>query len=570
MAADMMQFCRMPDTRELILLTQMAAGRETLPLRRRFSSWIKLALRGLVVATSGSPLRSFYAAIYRMHVQYAVRALMRFPGTRAIYATRGMASGEIVYGVSDIDMVIIGEWTAEEHRRVLARVRHLSRRSPLYDSTLWQQVHTLAEVRSLAETDYFFQSRFHQGRSQWKLLAGDEVRPAIPAAPPERMAGGYYMELRNWWLHFIMSAFGAGPTARDAIFRNSICYKSAIESLNIAAAIEGGSPAKSRAEALAGALGSAAPHDRLILERLARSARRHHRVYEGDIQNDSLQLLVPLLERAHAALATAPVFQPASQGLQIDAAGAETLVSAAAREHARAIAAHARDSWPGYRSASLLPSVACFAPDDLLLLLEVDPGSLPHAREIQKLCRLHADARPSLPQRVALYLLLPHGAYQLDLLNPIEMWRVLLCPAANPDVFSLLGRPEFTTDGAPVFAATPPVWTVFANQLVNEELNVRRSAMAAVDPAAFPDSREIMRNIWRHLQLEIISRTTAAGYTLAPLTPAAIQRAFSTFGIPSASVLDELREAYEAQPGGAAADVRPLIPRLMAMAQSLR
>jgi hypothetical protein len=558
----------MPDTRERVLLARMRPAAPRSEWLDRLRSRIKLALRRAVVATAGFPLGPVYGAIYKLHVWYAVRKLTGFRGTRAVYATRGIASEAIVYGVSDIDLVTVGDWSRDEHARVLLCARRLMRLSPLYDSTLSQQVHTLSELHSLSQEDYFFQSRFNAGRTQWKLLAGEDVFEHVVAAAPERLAGGYYMELRNAWLHFIMSAFGQGPTARDEIFRNSICFKAVAETLNAATAIAGEQFAGSRAKAIAQALSRSAGEEKTILERMIESARRRHSVYAGDIVNDALRLIIPALERSHAALQDLPAFRPASAALHIDANGSETLISNPALAHARFIVGHVKARWAGYRSASMIPGVCCFALDHLLILLEVDPARLPHASEIQELCRLHARAQAGLRQRISLHLLLPHGAYQLDLLTTIEMWRVLLCPAANPDIFTLAGRPEFTLDGStPVFGVRP-LWPVFANDLVREELNVRRSAMANADLGADPDSLEISRHLWRHLQLEIVTRSTEAGTTLLPLTPAAVERALAASGVPANPVISQLREAYTAALEGKPVDVMSLVPSFMTALQS--
>ena len=535
----------------------------------RAGSWLKLALRRAVVATAASPLAAIYAAIYKLHLWYAVHVLTGYRGTRAVYATRGIASGEdVVYGVSDIDLVTVGDWPEKERERVVAAAQRLRHLSPLYDSTLSQQVHTLSELRALSRNDYFFQSRFSAGRTQWKLLAGQDASEYIAPVPAERVAGGQYMELKNWWLHFIMSAFGRGPTARDEIFRNSICYKAAAETLNTAAAIGGQPLEASRAKAMARAVNNSTGERRAILERLMESAQRRYLRYAGDIGNDTFRLMIPVLECSHATLAGAPVFKAASAGLQIDAAASEALISQPALEHARSVIAHVKARWPGYRSASLVPGICCFAQDDLLLLLEVDPGRLPGDREIRELCRFHARAHPRMQQRITLYLLLAHGAYQLDLLTTIEMWRVLLCPAANPDVFTLASRPEFTLDGSPPVTTPRTFWPTFANDLAREELNVRRSAMASADLSAAPDGLEISRNLWRHLQLEVITRSTEAGCTLLPMTPAAVERALAAWGIPANPVVSRLREAYHDALDWKPADVLPLVPPFMAMLQA--
>src|SRR5436309_2968810 len=138
----------MADVRDLIFANQSTA-------REGFSR-LKFALRRIVVLTSFPPLSNLYAAIYRLHIWYAVRTLKRYPGLRAIYVTRGAISNELVYGVSDIDMFLIGEWAPGQQDRFMNGLRQLIRRSPLYDSSIVNNVNSIESLRSMYAADYFF------------------------------------------------------------------------------------------------------------------------------------------------------------------------------------------------------------------------------------------------------------------------------------------------------------------------------------------------------------------------------------------------------------------------------
>jgi hypothetical protein len=435
--------------------------------------------------------------------------------------------------------------------------------SPLYDSGMWQQVHNEAALRNLWETDYFFQSRFNEGRGEWKLEYGHNIVAELPPMPKERMGGGYYMEVRSWWLHFIASAFGSGPTARDAIFRNSISYKSVTEVMEIAEALRTGRGiAESRKQSLRLAIDRSQGEERDFLERLEKSAKHNHVHFSGDIQAESLRLLLPVLDQIHGDLRALPSFA-AIGDFQVDAQPHELLLTEEARAHARRLAGHLQRSWPSYRAAYLAPSNACFAMDELLLLIEIDPTQLPDLLQVRALCDLHAQARGQLPQRIALYLLLPNGACQLEFVSFTEMWRVLMFPSSNPDLFALLRRPEFLIDGRPQGEQAAPVWSRFAYDLALEEVNVRRSVLSMVTPDVFPSSIEIVRNVWRHLQLEVLVRTAAEGSALLALSPAAVSRGLRVLNRNDDALLQMLEDAYREELAGRRSDVRPLIPRIM-------
>jgi hypothetical protein len=473
-----------------------------------------------------------------------------------------MATGNIDIGVSDIDMVMVGEWPEEEQIRLMRALGILSAISPLYDAGLWQQVHCVDTLRNLWETDYFFQSRFDEGRTQWKLAYGSNIVAGLPPVPLERVGGGYYMEARNWWLHFVASMFGSGPTAQDYIFRNSIAYKAVTEVAGIEAALRTGVAPHSRQTSLQSVTEEASGATRDFLRRLGRSARIDHLHFSGDIRAESTSFLLSLLEGVHGRLRELPSFISVGE-FQVDAAADEVLRTPAAMAHACRLVKHVQERWSGYLAASLAPSAACFALDDLVLLLEVNPDKLPSGAQILELCRLHSTAGSMLRQRVSVYLSLPSGAFQLDMVNFTEMWRVMVFPPSAPDLYTLAKCPEFQIDGEPT-THRAPVWSSFARDLAVEERNVRRSVLARVTPDVFPSSIEIVRNVYRHLQLEILVWTSANGRATFALSPAAVERGLQSMGISDDAITAALREAYDRELHGGTSNVRPLLPRILA------
>jgi hypothetical protein len=153
-----------------------------------------MQLRRFVVWTSVPPFSLLYAAIYALHIRYAARRLRAIPGTQAVYVTRGAASKELICGVSDIDLLVMGEWPEQGQAAVVQEIRRLAHLSPLYDHTSALQVHTPRSLRDLFDTDYFFQFRFDQARLGSRLVWGSDLLAALPPVPDARVRGGYYME----------------------------------------------------------------------------------------------------------------------------------------------------------------------------------------------------------------------------------------------------------------------------------------------------------------------------------------------------------------------------------------
>jgi len=529
----------------------------------RFFSRTKVLVRWVVVATARTPLKHFYRWVYWAHVRCVVHVAKGFAGTECVYSTRSVAKDDIAFGVSDVDMVVIGDWPEEEQIRLMRRLGTLAALSPLYDSGLWQQVHNRTSFRNLWETDYFFQSRFDEGQRQWKLEYGTDIAATLPAVPEERQGGCYYMEVRSWWLHFIASAFGEGPTAQDPIFRNSIAYKSVTEILEMGHLLDGGSPARSRRDALRGSISRSLGRDRDSLEKLEDSARTNHRVFQGDVQDESLRLLLPALDHIHSRLINLPSFRSVGE-FTVDADPEEILRPPESIAYARGLIQRLAANWLAYRAAYLVPSASCFAMDNLLLLIELNPrAKFPGIHELRKICAVHARSRAESPQRIALYLLLPSGAVQLEFVNFTEMWRVLLFPPSSPDVFSVIQRQEFAIDGEPFQSNATLVWSKFAYDVALEELNVRRSVLSKVTPDVFPSLIEILRNVWRHLQLEALLRTADRGSARFPLSPAAVRRELAALRLSDDQLLSSLEEAYQEELQGRASNVRALIPEIV-------
>jgi uncharacterized membrane protein len=553
----------MPDLREIMLLDKMGSRLFRLPNLFRMSSESRLRLRRAVVISAGfPPLNWIYKWIYKAHVWYAVRVLKRLPNTRAIYVARGVALGEIVAGVSDVDLVVLGDWTEEQHGLAMTALRRLSNLSPLYDAMLWQHAHSLSNFRNLYETDLYWQFRFDQGRTHWKLLYGDDVAGALTRPPAERLAGGYYMDVRNWWDNCRATLVGSGVVARDRIFRNSIAYKAVGELLGAAALVNGEKLPSSRRAAIREALVDANGQNRIFLERLERTAASRFLRYEGDVREDTFRFLLPLLEEVHAKLSDAEMFQPLpGAALIVDCPASEILRSKAAESHACRIVDYVKNRWSGYRGAHLVPSVSFFNLDDLMLLIRVEPSDLPTAEQVRELCEFHRASRP--PQRIALLLLLRNGAYQVETESMLELWHLLVCPPANPDVFALLANPAFVLDGGVTPPTNVPCWTPYAQFLVEEELAVRRAAMAKAGGDQSMPALELIRNLWRQLLLEAIDQSTRAGRTTIPLTPRAVMRGLERLGAPPSDALDAFCAAYEAALEGVETDVRPLLPEIM-------
>ena len=524
----------------------------------------RMWLRRLVVLTAVPPVSYLYAAVYRAHIWYAARRLSAIPGTRAIYVTRGAASNEVIYGVSDIDLMAIGEWPDGGQARVVKEMGRLAALSPIYDPTSTLQVHTPQSLRGMFEGDYFFQFRLDQARQCSRLVFGQDLLGALPSVPAMKLRGGYYMETRVWWMQFCTIAFGDGPACEDGVFCNSVAQKAVAAVLNMEAAMAGAEVEHSRLKSAEAGMKRLDAEEREIVERLQQCWRNRYLEYSGDAVNDALQVLLKCIEHIHTLLPAGDPFQPLpGKSLTIDAPPGEVFRSEAALAHARTAIDHAKRNWPGYRNAFLLPRSSFGGIDDLQLLIDIDPARPPDSDQIRALCRLPGSE--SLRQRVALYLLYPNGAYLLDRKTRLEFWHVLESPAANPEIFNLLSRPEYVADGEARVDVFYP-WTLFAATVAANEMLLRQTAAAkAMAGGGAPNSLTMLRGVWRQLQLEVMKKSAATDTVYVPMTAGAILRGMRACGMPDLPILHELKEAYEQELEGKPSRALQLIPQAIAL-----
>jgi predicted nucleotidyltransferase len=162
---------------------------------------IQNGIQNLVVATSFFPFNVMYKLYYTLALQIAARVLAGIPGVETIYLRRGLAGGEIVYGLSDIDLLIItSDSTDEIGEHVYSAYDKLSRVFPVFGNKERElMVLTFTEFTRLFRTHNSYTWRFEEGRNSWIVLAGEDQVKRIPAANLTCLLLPAMEELKVWW-----------------------------------------------------------------------------------------------------------------------------------------------------------------------------------------------------------------------------------------------------------------------------------------------------------------------------------------------------------------------------------
>ncbi len=207
-------------------------------------------LQGLAVLTQFPPFTWLYRQIYALAVRLCVRRLQRIRGVGAIYLRRGLASGRPLYGLSDIDLLVMVE--RGQPNRVRAQVRYqyelLRRLIPMLPEGELA-LYDPEEFRTLHEQSPFYRHRFEQGRRHWQRLFGEDIfRNLPPPPPPEEERSLALQELSPAW-YYLAQELTQGD-ARPAFVRRYVAYKSLAESARALMVSRGEDPGISREMAL--------------------------------------------------------------------------------------------------------------------------------------------------------------------------------------------------------------------------------------------------------------------------------------------------------------------------------
>lgn len=509
----------MADIRELMILSPGVL--ETAP-ERGLNRWLtdsRMALRRAVVKSSRNALlRRLYLSLYDLHLWVATQLGRRYAGTRAVYLSSGMASGEWTIGISDIDIAIYGDWPDKRQFKLMKIFGLLTVLSPLFDRRSLASISSVDDMRHLCATDMFMALNHAIGARQWKLLYGEDVLAALPEISAERFSGCVYMDVRRWWSMLARTTFGQDITARDALFQNTICFKSVAGMLKAEKMLGGGFDMASRQQLIQQELENT---NDATLRMLLESAQRQFLHIDRDPRSPSLHWFLVHAERFHRQMRDESSFASIAP-MQREGTAEERFIAPETLALTQRLVEIARSQWKDFRAAYLTPAVVMSSVDSLALLLEVG-GEIPSAEQLLQVCE-ERFRTPSLPQRLAVYLLLPEAAYQLDGAGALDFFHYTLTAQTAPDVFIALKQPGFVLSGEPRTQGDDPRWSRMAQELMLEELNARRGAYARFGIASRPTATENLRNLWRFLQLTVIEHSFTEGLMRLPTTFAAVRR----------------------------------------------
>ncbi len=267
-------------------------------------SSIQDVIQRIVINTSFFPLTYFYKKVYDLSILIASLLLRRVDGVITVYLRRGVAKGEIVYGLSDIDLSVIIEDLGEKEQAVKERVRatynRLSRFIPLLgqgDKEL--EVYSASEFSDLYDDYSFHRYRFNEGKYTWRLLYGTDLVKALPALEDFKLYLPATEELKVWWA--LLNEELHPEYAHPPFDRKYLWYKAIAEAAKVYLLVCHGEEVQSREAALSQVKSHLPDEQSCHIDRVQSFLR--HLTSGEDLQADELMsLFMMLVSKSYAEM----------------------------------------------------------------------------------------------------------------------------------------------------------------------------------------------------------------------------------------------------------------------------
>ncbi len=186
-------------------------------------------IRNFVVKTNYQPFIWFYKAYYGLILKIIAYVLKKQKEVAAIYLTAGMAMGDVVYGLSDIDLIIIVEDGKENKQKIERIYGKLSFFIPLL-SYQERGIFNISEVSSAYEYSFFYLKYkfFNECKKAGKLLYGRDILSDFTDLDSRANKESIFGQLAFIWAIMVKNFFL--KDMNDTLTRDYLCYKVSAES----------------------------------------------------------------------------------------------------------------------------------------------------------------------------------------------------------------------------------------------------------------------------------------------------------------------------------------------------
>ena len=291
---------------------------------------LKEFIQRLIVYTSFPPLTYLYKIFYSVSIAITALFLKNLEGVVAIYLRRTGATGDIVYGLSDIDLLILIKDEAEDSKSnviketIMKTYDRLSKFIILLGNKEQELgIYSISEFYKLF-TDYpFYTYRFNDGRYTWRLLHGRDIVTELPPIEKNKLYLSSLEELKVWW-DFLRSEL-TGEYSPPRFKKKYLWYKAISEAAKIYLLINGDTAIHSRNTALCKIKRYLSREQCLMIEKIAKYPKHLNARDDLDV-NDLTRLFMTLVAQIHSNIEHKPSFNTGDRTAVIPPPGSNALI----------------------------------------------------------------------------------------------------------------------------------------------------------------------------------------------------------------------------------------------------
>ena len=529
-------------------------------------------LKRLVLSTSFGPFKSFYIALYRLVLWWVAKELYKDPAIDAVYVRNGITRGEIVPGISDIDLLMILRDDVElppdahlDRQNLVAfaqRYKLLARQLPLLDENFY--IVPAARLEEEYLTAYNWRYTLMVVRQTDGLLRGRDYIGELPDMPEPIRRGALLSHIEKRWMLFVENFLMRADSPKDGSARSSMCYRYCCDVLRLALDFRTGEQTLKRTGVVRRALPYLEGQDRTFADKLINLEERRFLADDETLVEETKDFLLRQYNHFYRGIEPHPYAQPL-QAMEhlIDYRAEEHFGGGVAEDSIEQLLGHIESQWQDRLLGAYLVSSCFFEIDDCLLLLQVDDQQLPSMGQLLDLYRAHGAMQEQVPRSVHLFLLMPNAACCMRLEGISSRNRPAILPQVFvPDIFYLIRDSACVMRPGAYTVWAQPRFTVQSGCFFWSQLRRYRLYLQAqctkLEPAPV-----FLRQWWKWLQLEVIQRGIAAGHMRYPLTLAAIGRGLEAVGLPRPAALGALADAYCEVALGRSVDIEAVAPEAL-------
>ena len=490
----------------------------------------RAALQKAVLASSVGPIRILYEYLYRVIAVLTARTLGRDSAVQAVYLRRGCAKGEIVPGVSDIDLAaIVTPYSRDAVRRILAVYDRFKRVWPILDETIdiYDESSFHRNVDRMAH-----RYRLAEGKETWKLLYGDDFLGDIPSLTIADMAGSIYRELQYWWALYSWQLLASHEARREPFRRNAISYKTVSELLKVRLALIGGELEFSRSRALKKARTGADEATGQLLGRLESVARGRFLKRDEALVDEMGGFALNSVDNVHRELRSSPYFYSSHQaGFRVECYRRHWYWPSTREKYVEGLVDRVESRWSGSLRGAYIGKSFQLDINDFAFLLDIE-GPRPTVTDLADLREFHLSSGDPDVLRIHIYLLLESCAVQIDSTPQRGQAQAIgsgvLSPLTSPDLYVLMTQKEYLFAGEVRSELPLTGWTPHLAELARE-FRLLQCEKLADHPAVL--AHGIFSIFMRALQVMLLESSARQGEALYALTPDSIKEALEGRGM---------------------------------------